>query len=97
MGKAPLSMRVRVGGPDGIVHLFKGRVANTLSLLKMAGERGITPIEHPQPRTSDYVFKLRRAGVSIETIMEPHGGPFAGEHARYVLRSPIEVISEVRA
>jgi hypothetical protein len=30
--------------------------------------------------------------VAIETVHEMHSGAYRGRHARYVLRSPIEVI-----
>ena len=73
---------------------FIGRDAWALDNLIRAGERGCTPITTPGPRWSHYVFKLRRAGVNIETIDEDHGGPFAGSHARYVLRSHIRVVDE---
>jgi hypothetical protein len=33
-----------------------------------------------------------RPGLNIETVDEPHGGPFSGSHARYILREPIELI-----
>ena len=29
---------------------------------------------------------------SHETVREPHGGPFPGEHARYMLRSAVRVL-----
>ena len=51
-----------------------------------ADPSGFTAIGHPGPRFSSYVHKLRKAEFSIETITEAHGGPFAGKHARYVLR-----------
>lgn len=69
----------------------KGRVAWALRHLITAGETGCTPIDTPGPRWSDYVFKLRRAGISVETITETHGGPYAGHHARYVLRSKVSL------
>lgn len=50
------------------------------------------PIDNPAPRWSGYVHKLRKAGIVIETIRESHGGPFAGEHARYVLRTEITIL-----
>jgi hypothetical protein len=71
---------------------FEGRVAWTLAQLIAAGTKGCTPIEQPAPRWSDYVFKLRRQGVSVETITEKHTGPYAGHHARYVLRTPLTVL-----
>jgi hypothetical protein len=38
------------------------------------------------------VHKLRKRGLRIETVTESHGGPFAGYHARYVLRSRIRIL-----
>jgi hypothetical protein len=81
--------------PDGGVHEVVGRDAWALQNLLRAGERGCTPIETPGPRWSHYVFKLRRAGFIIETIDEDHGGPFAGTHARYVLRSQVTILREM--
>lgn len=79
--------------PDGKPIKVVGRDAWALRNLVNAGVRGCTPIDHPGPRWSHYVFKLRRFGFIIETIDEQHGGPFAGTHARYVLRSEAEIIS----
>lgn len=72
---------------------LKGREEWALSNLLAAGGRGCTPIDHPGPRWSDYVFKLKKRGIVIETVTEAHGGPYAGHHARYVLRSKIERVS----
>jgi len=55
--------------------------------LKTANDNGCTSIEHPGPRWSGYVHKLRKAGIVVETIREKHGGPFSGQHARHLLRS----------
>ena len=91
---------VRVENPDQppLHILVSGRVRWALESLMAAGERGCTPIDTPGPRWSDYVFKLRGEGVQIETVTETHEGPFAGQHARYVLRSRIvSVMSEVAA
>lgn len=66
-----------------------GRDRWALECLIAAGYRGCTPIETPGPRWSAYTFNLRKAGVDIETITEPHDGPFSGNHARYVLRSRV--------
>ena len=46
-------------------------------------------MDHPGLRWGGYVHKLRKAGIVIEMIRETHAGPFAGQHARYVLRSSI--------
>jgi hypothetical protein len=70
-----------------------GRDAWALANLIEAGNAGCTPIDNPGPRWSHYVFKLRHEyGLNIETIDEPHGGPYAGTHARYVLRETVRVI-----
>lgn len=76
---------------------FIGRDAWALDHLIRAGERGCTPITTPGPRWSHYVFKLRRAGVNVETVDEDHGGPFAGSHARYVLRSSVRIVQHYGA
>ena len=70
------------------IHLL-GRERWALETLAAAGARGVTPITDPAPRWSSYVHKLRAEGVAIETLTEPHGGPFAGTHGRYVLRSAV--------
>lgn len=80
---------IRDGEADPRVVVVKGRDRWALENLMQAGPRGCTPIDHPGPRWSAYVFKLRKAGVSIETIHEPHDGPFPGNHARYCLRSSV--------
>ena len=69
-----------------------GRDAWALCELHHAGAAGCTPMTHPGPRWSGYVYKLRKLGLRIETLTERHGGPFAGHHARYVLRSRIRFI-----
>lgn len=76
---------------------LKGREEWALSHLVAAGDRGCTPIDTPGPRWSDYVFKLRRRGIDIATITEAHDGPYAGHHARYVLRSRVTRRSGVTA
>lgn len=72
-----------------------GRDAWALSELLRQGERGCTPIDNPAPRWSGYVHNLRKMGVNIETVTEKHGGPFAGHHARYVLRSRIVIVAQI--
>ncbi len=73
--------------PDGTPMTIVGRDCWALENLIRAGDAGCTPIDQPGPRWSHYVFKLRRFGFVIETIDEPHGGPFPGSHARYRLMS----------
>jgi hypothetical protein len=76
---------------------FMGRDAWTLNALIEAAGTGITPIERPAPRWSEYVRRLRLAGLEIETIDEPHGGAFPGYHGRYVLRTRLEVVKKAEA
>ncbi len=71
---------------------FAGREAWALFQLIKAGNNGCTPIDQPAPRWSAYIHLLRKRGIAIETIYELHGGPFAGCHARYVLRDSVQVI-----
>ncbi len=70
----------------------KGRDAWTLDRLIKAGKGGVTPLEYPAPRWSGYVFNLRKLGLRITTIREKHGGSFSGQHGRYVLCTPLEVL-----
>lgn len=79
-------------GADPVPQTFTGRTAWALDRLIQAGEVGTTPIESPGPRWSDYVFKLRRRGLAVETIDERHGGAYRGTHARYVLRTDTAVL-----
>lgn len=81
--------------PDGVPQTIVGRDAWALEQLLAAGKRGCTPIDRPAPRWSHYVWKLRtKHGIMVETIDEPHGGTFSGHHARYVLRTSVEVIRD---
>lgn len=69
--------------------LVKGRDRWALESLRRAGPMGCTPIDHPGPRWSAYVFNLKEMGVEIEKVTEKHSGDFPGHHARYVLRSTV--------
>ncbi|ACP23932.1 hypothetical protein NGR_c01290 [Sinorhizobium fredii NGR234] len=83
--------------PDGAPHTMRGRPAWALELLIDAGSAGCTPITDPGPRWSSYVHILRkRSGLVIDTLRETHDGQFPGTHARYVLRSPVEVLRSWR-
>lgn len=79
------------------ITVAPARVAFAIHALAERGERGVTPLEWIGPRWSDYVFKAKKLGFDIETVHEGHAGPFAGRHARYVLRSPVQILSVVRA
>jgi hypothetical protein len=80
--------------PDLGTQVAAGRDAWALIELHGAGEAGCTPIDHPGPRWSGYIHKLRKLGLRIDTITERHSGPFAGHHARYVLRSRIRILED---
>lgn len=83
--------------PDGAPHTVSGRFAWALELLINTGSTGCTPITHPAPRWGSYVHILRkRFGLVIDTHRESHGGQFPGTHARYVLRSRVEVLRSWR-
>lgn len=86
-------IRITVRLPDGLSKVFTGREAWTLDKLILAAGEGIRAIDRPAPRWSHYVMMLRRAGLVIETVREVHGGTFAGHHGRYVLQTPLVVVS----
>ena len=73
---------------ETVVH-DTGRDEWALKELMSAGDKGCTPIDNPAPRWSAYKFNLIKKGFAIEAIHEPHGGPYPGTHARYVLRSVV--------
>jgi hypothetical protein len=82
---------------DGSEQKFTliGRNAWALENLAREGSRGCTPIEHPGPRWSGYVHRLRKDfGLNIRTIEEQHGGPFPGKHARYVLDDDVRICDD---
>jgi hypothetical protein len=92
MTRAGLTATIRLVPQDNRITIH-GRAAWALLQLTDAGVTGCTPVEHPGPRWSGYVHKLRTIyGIDIETVTETQGGPFAGHHARYVLRSHVEVL-----
>jgi hypothetical protein len=86
------STKIKIRLPDGSQQSFAGREAWTLRHLLNAGQTGVTTIEHPAPRWSHYVYKLRKAGLVISTDYEPHRGDFPGTHGRYKLETPVTVI-----
>lgn len=80
--------------PSGKPFAVFGRDGWALTELIAAGEQGLTAISNPAPRWSAYVHALRSEHeLTIETKTEAHGGKFPGHHARYVLRSRVEIIS----
>ena len=91
------SIKIKIRMPDGLHQSFEGREAWTLRHLLNAGAAGVTTIDHPAPRWSHYIYKLRRAGLIISTEYEAHSGSFPGTHGRYRLESVVHVVSEVAA
>ena len=77
---------------DGSRKSFIGREAWTLRHLIDTGSVGVTTIDHPAPRWSHYVYKLRQAGLVISTEYEPHAGSFPGTHGRYRLETPVTIV-----
>jgi Winged helix domain len=88
------SDRISVQLPGGRVLTFIGREAWCLRRLADAGSQGLTTIDHPAPRWSHYVFKLRKAGLAISTEVELHGGSYPGHHGRYRLETAVTVVAE---
>lgn len=79
--------------PDGAPFSVIGRDAWALLELQFAGSSGCTPLDNAAPRWSAYIHALRsERGLLIETIHEPHAGAFPGKHARYVLKSAVEIL-----
>jgi len=89
------AIMVRIEPDRREIHL-PGREAWAMRQLVRAGTGGCTPITHPGPRWSDYVFKLRRNGFVLETVHEAHAGPFPGTHARYVLHTAVTSLEDTR-
>ena len=82
---------------DGSRKTFVGREAWTLRHLIDIGSVGVTTIDHPAPRWSHYVYKLRQAGLVISTEYEPHTGSFPGTHGRYRLETPVTIVKREAA
>ncbi len=87
--------RISVQLPGGRVVTSVGREAWCFRHLVAAGARGLTTIDRPAPRWSHYIFKLRKAGLTICTDFENHGRAFPGHHGRYRLETPVTVVDVV--
>lgn len=73
--------------------ITKGRTAWLLDILRLTKGKGITTAELPAGvRVSSALHLLRKKGVIIETVMEPHEGKFAGNHGRYFLVSKVHPV-----
>lgn len=80
----------RLDHESSVVELH-GREAWAIAELAQAGPSGVTPIDRPGPRWSEYVRRLRGRGFAITTHYERHDGPFPGNHGRYVLTTPVRI------
>jgi hypothetical protein len=87
--KFRLTAKLQLPNSDTRVLRLVGRDAWALMELVRCGPRGCTPIDNPGPRWSAYIHNLRKVAFAIVTVTEPHGGSFAGTHARYVLKSSV--------
>jgi len=77
---------------DPTLITLTGRNAWAMRELILLGEKGCTPIDNPAPAWTAYVQKLRAKGFKIVTVTEPHGGPYKGQHGRYVLRDNLSIV-----
>jgi hypothetical protein len=70
-----VELRVQIHPPNGPTFFVpKGRQAQTLRMLLDVGERGFTKGEASPfgwaRNTGDYIFRLRKLGIPIDTISE---------------------------
>ena len=90
--------RVRYGDGTMVERTIMGRqTARTLAALVHREAVGVTALEMSgwALRLSAYVHVLRhRHGLDIVTLSEAHDG---GEHGRYVLQTPVEILDIVTA
>lgn len=88
-----LKIAIYENGGERLVSV-RGRDAWALKQLLDAGSKGCTPIDNPAPRWSHYIWKLRQAGIPVETVTENHGGEYPGHHAKYRLTVPVRIVKE---
>lgn len=96
--KQQTTLRVQCLGdnddPSGLPITFRGREAWACRELIRAGDAGVSSLHHIGPRLAHYCMKIRRAGILIETVKQPHGGPYVGWHGVYKLRTKLDVIED---
>ncbi|WP_126623176.1 winged helix domain-containing protein [Oceaniglobus ichthyenteri] len=78
--------RITASCAEPFIITLCGRTPQSLEQLRRASVKGFTPIENPAPCGRAYISKLRKIGVEIEIICEPHRGASPRHDARYVLR-----------
>ncbi len=81
------------GGSHREFDLGDNRTRWTLKELMKSRARGISTVEYPGVRLSEYVRQLRHDyGLVIETVDVPHEGQFPGLHGIYILKSHVELL-----
>jgi hypothetical protein len=88
--------RILAHGPAGEFSVA-GKRAMTLCALVSNGDNGVIALELSNTwalRLGAYVHDLRKQGLAIETVREPHDD-MGGWHARYVLHSPVAILGEI--
>lgn len=91
--KPTITVRIE---PDGRTVKLDGRAAWMMRELVKAGKRGVTTIELPPGiRISHYILLLRKAGFSISSPREAHGGPFPSTHSRYRLETEVTIVDDM--
>jgi len=85
----PARLKVTANGPRG-PFTVTGQTARALMALINAAGVGVTALELSSwaLRLAAYVHSLRRLGLVVTLLREPHPG---GWHGRYVLASPVQV------
>lgn len=75
-------------------HTASGKTAKVVRLLLQRGAQGLTQHDtYPwHTRLAATVENLRKRGLNIQTLMEPHSD---GRHARYVLLDTILIIEDL--
>jgi hypothetical protein len=79
------------GGDCPRSFILNGRIGHTMCELSLAGGQGITPLEMPALRRAAYVHRLRGLGITINTKLEEHNGPYPCHHARCRLACDVTV------
>lgn len=89
----PARLKVTANGPRG-PFTVTGQTARALLALVNAAAHGVTALEVSTwaLRLAAYVHCLRRLGLVVTLLREPHPG---GWHGRYVLASPVRLCAVV--
>jgi hypothetical protein len=80
--------RLRVIHDDGAPSFIaSGQTAKAIRALVLAGKQGVTAQEVAgwAYRFAAYCHELRKLGLDIETVREPHEGGWHGRHVLHTL------------